>query len=856
MTPLSASPSNAARAGLKQLPSFSALGLALADALLVGIVLALVAGFGLERMPPLKTLVEIHGIALFAYVLARAHLWTPALGCGKLIQRLLAGNVVAWVLYSMLRGEISGGVSRTTFAEILLVATALQGLLRIHRRTGTWLPTERGPEVLRWILLIAVLLLLHHPLLTHGSVGAGDAYWYSIMVADFTTQWRAGIFPVFVGQSEFAFNGAVSPLRLAPYLQHLAGVIDTITFHQQPFYGLLNLSLVASFVGGALSCYFCLRAIEPRTPWLALLLSLLYSACPGVLALAYAGDLFMSITCLPYVPLVLYGAWRTVSRGDFAGVLAMVAGAAALWYCHPPIALWATAIAAISQCVRLFRDGRQARTWRQWGGGALIFVVLTGFCFVSVLTLHLPTAPTNRAVLVDNVRSAYPAALHPVSTTLIALSDYQLGWSLWAVLAAGVIGLGFSRPRLPAFALLAGVLLLLAFILPTPWLLRTLWFAVPQAVCDITYMWPMQRFYVLLAALTVFIAFGTLAPLALRHRFWRVFLLLFCVGGAAWSAREAGKFHRHAHLTTSAPAQARQEQLPQNHVLTRYSFNPFPDLPSYFSHGFIDPRLENRLLASGSLQPLASNQVSIANGSVVAKIAAAGAWRVSQPDPNAPSLQLQPTLHLEPGRQYVLRLDFAHPEFAGGLVLRGTRLNRLYWLPDSGFGSHPATASTAFGALPGQRRTLLLWTDQAKAEDVTLQFFFNDNSVGKVTDFGRYELAEFDPARLPISVKSWTPYVARTTTAQPAFLETPRLYLDGYRAEVNGRQVPVSRSPDALVMIPVPAGDSEVRLSYPGPVGLRLAYFTSLGGWLVLLALALVSPWRRAIFARLPFAVD
>ena len=43
---------------------------------------------------------------------------------------------------------------------------------------------------------------------------------------------------------------------------------------------------VTHFVGGGLSCYFCLRAIEPRAPWLAFLLSLLYSMCPGVLALA------------------------------------------------------------------------------------------------------------------------------------------------------------------------------------------------------------------------------------------------------------------------------------------------------------------------------------------------------------------------------------------------------------------------------------------------------------------------------------------------------------------------------------------------------------------------------------------
>ncbi len=249
------------------------------------------------------------------------------------------------------------------------------------------------------------------------------------MVADFASQWRAGIFPVFAGQTEFAFNGAISPLRFAPALQHTAGVIDLLTCHSLPFYGLLNLTLLASFLGGAFTCYACLRAIEPRTPWLALVLSLLFSAAPGVLALAYVGDLFMSVTTLPYLPILFYGAWRTLTRGDLKGTIIMVSAAAALWYCHPPIALWGTLAVAVTQLVRLARDGGKARTWQHWLIGLGCFGVLSFYSFYSVLSLGIPAYPAVRPVLIDTLRTAFPAALLPVSKGLVAVSDYQLGWT-------------------------------------------------------------------------------------------------------------------------------------------------------------------------------------------------------------------------------------------------------------------------------------------------------------------------------------------------------------------------------------------------------------------------------------------
>jgi hypothetical protein len=741
-------------------------------------------------------------------------------------------------VYGVLHGQFDHAVGRATFAGFLAVLTPLQaGLHLLYRRPVKATP-ELALEPLRWMLLSAILLVLHRPLLTTGSIGAGDAYWYSIMTADFVSQWRAGIFPVFAGQSEFAFNGTISPLRIAPGLQHLAGMVDLVTLHSLPFHGILNLSLLASYVGGGLVCYGCLRTIEPRTPWLAMVLSLLFSACPGVIALAYAGDLFMSVTTLPFVPLLLYGAWRTLTKGDLSGMLVMVAAAAALWYCHPPIALWGTILAASTQLVRLMRDGRKLETWRNWLIGGVAFGVLSLYCFVSVETLGIPGYPIYRPVLIENLTNAFPAALLPVSTTLIALSDYQLGWALSGTLLAGIAGLIFVRPRLPALGFFCATLVLLAFLVPTPWLLNKLWMSVPQSVCDITSMWPMQRFYVLLGGLTVFLTVTTLGPFAARHRWWGGLLLVIFLAGGAWSGREAIKFQKHAALSTALPAQARQQLLPQNHILTRYSFNFFRSTPPYFSHGFIDPQLPNRLLAPGTFAELASNRAGIEVGPALGPVLSEGTLTAYQPDPaTATTLGLKPTFRLEPHRHYVLKIDFEHPEFVGGLAVRGERMARIYWLPNSGYDTKTTSPSRAFGALPGQQHSLTLWTDGNTSEEINLQFFFTgDHPSDEIAVFARYEFREFDPAGLPVAVENWAPYQARVTTPVPAFLETPRIFLDGYHARVNGQVVDVAKSPDALVMFPVPAGKSQVELSYVGPAPLRLAYFLSLLGWISLAA--------------------
>ena len=54
---------------------------------------------------------------------------------------------------------------------------------------------------LRILLLIGLGAGLMVPYLTHGTIGGSDAIKYSNGIADFVTQVRAGVFPVWIGQT-------------------------------------------------------------------------------------------------------------------------------------------------------------------------------------------------------------------------------------------------------------------------------------------------------------------------------------------------------------------------------------------------------------------------------------------------------------------------------------------------------------------------------------------------------------------------------------------------------------------------------------------------------------------------------
>jgi hypothetical protein len=697
---------------------------------------------------------------------------------------------------------------------------------------------ETAWETSRLVLVVAAGLALAEVFVTDGRVGSGDAYWYETMLSDFIAQWRAGVFPVFIGQSELAFNGAVSPLRFAPYFQHFAGVLDLLTFRALGFSALQNLTLVLAVVGGGLSAYLSSAAILPRRRWIALGAAVLYLSCPTVLALLYTGNLFMSVMTLPYLPLAAYGLWHWWEKGESGGVFRSAAWLAlplaALWWCHPPIALWTTGVVSLLAVARLVSAWRDRRAWLAAALAAGLFAVTAGYVFASVLTLETPpTPPVNPVSFLGSIEGAFPASVLPVSVDAVQISDYQLGWSLWIVAGFAFVA-AVRTPRRGLGVLAGGTAILILFLMPVPGIDRWLWVhAVPQFVSDVTFAWAAQRLCVVLAVFAAIAGVAAVSVVPAASLLRRILVLAFFGAAIAWNATEAVKFlRRGTAMAVPAEIAAKTEGV-HNAFLTRYAFNVLLPVPAYFSHGYVDPYLENRILDPKGRTVLASNIASVRPADTDTSIPLTAAY-----NPSLHLADISPVFSIAPGYRYAVRLDWHAPVGSGALTAEGEHTERQYFLPDSSYGMIHQVPTHAFGYSPGNSDFFPLSASGEQREWIKLAYAYYDPAPASLpVDFGRLYLRPYTEETLPIVVTSWMPYQAKASApAAGDWLETPRLFVPGYAATVNSRAARLRRSPDGLVAIELQAGENQVLLRYPAPWLLRAAYAVSLLAWVMLLS--------------------
>jgi hypothetical protein len=316
-----------------------------------------------------------------------------------------------WLPLAFRRG---GTVAR--LCRLLRVAAA--ALDRVASAACAWLGRfARSLEALRLLLAIAAGFASIRPFLHDGIMGGVDAQWYTSVVEDHLQQWRMGMGPVFVGQTRFAAMGAVMPLRVAPYLQHLTLAIDVLTGRGLSAYMVLNLAVILSCVGGCVSAYLCLRQILPSRRFEALALAVVYAWSPAVAGLAYTGQLLMSVMTLPYLPIVFAGLARIFTRDGFAGWAMITAGCAACWLAHSPIGFWVSACAAFAVILRwLSMHGPSLREAGRAAAAGALFLGLCGYVFVSLRVIAPPATPPTLASMLQPIMGAmFPAALEPVS---------------------------------------------------------------------------------------------------------------------------------------------------------------------------------------------------------------------------------------------------------------------------------------------------------------------------------------------------------------------------------------------------------------------------------------------------------
>jgi hypothetical protein len=712
---------------------------------------------------------------------------------------------------------------RGGFAAIIALAGLAVGPLfrdAVARSKGL------GGEALRWTSLTAASLILTLPYARPERVGIGDAQDYAEHLADFLDQTQKGVFPVLVGQSSYAFNGAFNPLRTAPYFEYVGGALHLLTLGMLGPYALQNLMIVLSLLAAGFCSYLCLLRLWPSRPWPCLLLALLAISSPGVLALAYGGDMVPSWLTLPYLPVCAYLLGRVAEEGITMRRLAILAVAmAAIWLAHAPIAMWLSLVALPVIAVRLvvsFRKSGKADLAALAVSG-VVFAALAGYVFVSVAELRLPTPYALTRVFHDGtvlelLRQGWQGFLRPVSAGAANLtSDLQLSPGLW--LCVLVSAFGWRRAGTGARALLIAILGFTALLAPVHAVAGQLWPRIPAVVQRITDLWPMQRFYPIMSVFAPFafvMAWRRRRPVGLLAREVAMYLL---IAACLWSGLEAKKFLGRGFQVALSAKDSRRLILRRNVVLSVYSSAMQGRLSRYYSSGTQSPEMQLHLLDPVTLKVTRDNTDAL----------------LRSPG-RAPALlgfistdygaELQQPLELPPGR-YVLQFSFKDPMSHGTLRLLGSRsVQREYPLPNSG-------SERAFGSGPGQTSDLTLLIAGNAPEIIRVQFF---NTTGRmITDwFADLRVIPYASSALPLRLTSLIPYRVDINRGLGGWLETTRIFVPGYRATVNGREAELKTSPDGLVMVRVPPGHAEMELRYLGPPLLRVAFWTSLGSWLSL----------------------
>jgi len=689
-------------------------------------------------------------------------------------------------------------------------------------------------ENLRWITLAGAGVVLLHPFLIPSLHGTGDALWYETMLADMMAQIHAGVFPVFSGQSIYQFNGSIYPLRVAPAFHHAGALVDLLTGFTLGPVAVVNTLLFTTGVLALALSYLCLRALLPTARWIACGLAILYLSCPGTLGLAFNTDLFMSWMTVPWLPVALFGSLASFYRAGYRPLLALAGGLGMLWWGHTPIALWTTIIATGLQVVRIWRDRKQLKNeTKPLVAAAALFLALVAYPVGSVL-LYPPESGVNAAgfqaayagTIAYFLAEVRPAVFLPLSENGRALGDFQLGYTLWLGLA---IGLGFvwGQRTLGVLATWLAAALL-AVLLNTPAVFSTqLWSAVPSFIRNTTGNWVMNRLYLIQSGLIIF----GLAALfkgwseAPSRRFSR-WISVILIGGILWSMFEASKFAEGSRRSLRPAESGAQAMLPENVQITRFAYLVFPHLPAYFTHGVTEPALEQRLFRATDGTPLADNFSTAAQGQVL------GTFSFG-PEPGMANsvLKLSRSLRLLPGHHYLMAVNF-RKEPHGLLQIKSPKSLREYSLPEYG-----EPASFGYGAQ--HSRLLALSNHTSLPQEVEVRYFFDSNSSpnsATASPFESVSWIEYDPVSLPVRVESWIPYRAHVQISEPAWLETPRMYLTGYVAKVDGHDAALKKSKEGLVSIAVPAGNSKVELQYRPPVGLLGLYWLSLGSLIGMIA--------------------
>jgi hypothetical protein len=804
------------------------------------------------------------------------------------------------------------------------------GVLRLVWRT--WIREYQSPiwsETLRRWFLVGAALWPVLPLFTDRLVGGVDARWYANMLTDFIQQSRRGIFPVFLGQGEFAYNGAAHLFRSAPLFLWVAGIWDVLTFQSLPVISLQHLSAITAALGMAFGLYHGLTRLAPERRWLAAMVAALCVMSPAVLAPMYCADMYMTFMTLATLPLVFCGNAGVLRSADSGSWKLLSAGLALTWMSHPPTGLLATLLSLAIQVMGWSVASKPFVTFLSEAvRGGIWFVGLSAYYFRSMS--ELPPRPQGSmvpdilAVLgvattwIAIVRGVWRGERRWLAATVPAVLLLAAGSPVWLVWASSFAVLSWlytffhKRDRSAGGAgMLAEAFVLAGVALAAGWPLAgkfgfvpdgatlaglknysqgagkalrpltegvgTIWdFQPGYAVCVMMLLGLAaglrQRVSAVLLTMAVSVAFvllfripgvsdflvgfvpirlGSIMSIPLPHRLfpaiaagaavaaflalaegemprlrWGVHVVLAAL--LVWSAWQAGFFVRRGLFATLNRALTERNFMPENVVLERFAYDLLP-IPKYFGNGVSDPRLENRLL---------DDRLKLVFGpDDLARLMEAHEserleFTSTQDDSAADWVKLGGKVHLMPGQTRLLRFEWEPKiNYTGYLIGRSPFGDyREYELPSSGLPG-------AFGTATESTKVLPLRNTWHYALEYTWSHYRKPGHTieGDGRHYAWITASTYRPELAPIRIDSFVPYRARVKAVVPGFLETPRVYLPGYKAWVDGKPAAAQESQQRLVMIPIGSGEHSVELRFVGTLRLWAALGVSAVAWLLLL---------------------
>jgi hypothetical protein len=304
-------------------------------------------------------------------------------------------SLVGWVAWVSSRFEARAfwPISGREIAEILLWAVGLHEILRLvevltrPREGASWTDYAR-PYAL---LLVCGWMFLFY--FNAHRVGPVDAQWYENMTTDDLTQARSGTFPVVVGATVYAFNGAVHPFRSAPWQFVLADGVDILSGRSLAPVAVEHITAIASFCAAVLLLYAGFARSRPAARGLAWLFALCYAMAPAATVPFFQFDMYMTMTAQPVMVAALLCVQRIADEDSIVASGWLGVFVAALLSCHPPMALVTGMLAASCAFAALAIRGVSGR--RLFGGvlGAAVFAALATPYFWSMAELAQSEVP-------------------------------------------------------------------------------------------------------------------------------------------------------------------------------------------------------------------------------------------------------------------------------------------------------------------------------------------------------------------------------------------------------------------------------------------------------------------------------